>query len=44
MTAFILLTCFAAPPERPSVATAEPDAALTATFRRADGWVGSDGA
>ncbi len=43
-TALILLICVAAPPEPPSVAKAEPDAALTATFRRADGWVGGDGA
>ena len=28
----------------PQVVTAEPDAALTAKFRRTDGWVGGDGA
>ncbi len=43
-TAFLLLTSLAAPPEPPVVVKAEPDAALTAKFRRPDGWVGGDGA
>lgn len=38
--AFLLL----APVEPPRVASAEPDAALNARFRRTDGWVGGDGA
>ena len=42
--AFALLTNVAAPPAPPSVVSALPDAALTAKFRRADGWVGGDGA
>ncbi len=44
MTAFLLLTCIAAPPEPPTVLKAEPDAQLTARFRLKDGWVGGDGA
>ena len=44
MTVLILLTCISAPPELPAVVKAEPDAALSAKFRRADGWVGGDGA
>lgn len=44
MMALVLLTCLGAPPEPPAVVKAEPDTALTATFRRADGWVGGDGA
>lgn len=44
MTAFLLLTAVGAPPEVPSVVKAEPDAALTAKFRRTQGWVGGDGA
>lgn len=43
-TVLLLLTCVAAPPELPSVAKAEPDAALNAKFRPKDGWVGGDGA
>jgi hypothetical protein len=37
----LLLLCVGAPPV---VQSAEPDAALTAKFRHADGWVGGDGA
>ncbi|MBY0456364.1 MAG: hypothetical protein K2V38_03430, partial [Gemmataceae bacterium] len=48
MTAPLLLAlaCAAAPepPAPPAVASAEPDAALNALFRRKDGWIGGDGA
>jgi hypothetical protein len=47
VTALLLLMCVGAPPELPAppaVAKAEPDAKLTAKFRRTDGWVGGDGA
>lgn len=43
MTALLLLA-LGAPPEPPAVVKAESDAALTAKFRRTDGWVGGDGA
>ncbi|MDY3554826.1 DUF4185 domain-containing protein [Gemmata sp. JC717] len=43
MTA-LLLVCLGAPPAPPTVVKAEPDAALTASFRQKDGWVGGDGA
>lgn len=40
----VLLSCVGAAPEPPTVVKAEPDAELTAKFRRTDGWVGGDGA
>jgi hypothetical protein len=40
----ILLFGCAAPPEPPTVVSAEPDTKLTAMFRRTQGWVGGDGA
>lgn len=46
-TALLVLAGLSAPagaPAPPTVAKAEPDAALTAKFRRTDGWVGGDGA